>query len=217
MRTNIIKVFGLIGLALFLASAAHADGTTANMLFTGANGANDGQYYVSPYSGTMNGAPVTLFCDDLLHEVYVGETWTANVTNLGTAIGAKNFSNTRFGSGISAANATVLYEEVAWLVTQFTPADQSQWVNIQHALWDLTDSAVPYTDSAAWTWYLDAKEINNYGGINANNFLIVTDQNFKYSGSVQEFIVQTPEPSSLVLLVSAMLGMMLLVIRRGRI
>jgi len=42
--------------------------------------------YVSPYYGTMNGAPVTLFCDDVLHEVNFGQTWTANVTNLGTAI-----------------------------------------------------------------------------------------------------------------------------------
>jgi hypothetical protein len=61
---------------------------------------------------------------------------------------------------------------------------------------------------------------SNYGSINPNNFLIVSDVNLTGSGSVQEFIVETtstPEPSSLVLLVSGMLAMMLIVIRRGRI
>lgn len=219
MRTNIVRFLGLIGLGLVLACAAHAD--TAQMVFTGPNpaGVNDGTYYVSPYFGTMNGTTVTLFCDDVLHEVYSGEKWTANVTNLGTAISTVNgFANTRFGSGISATNATILYEEVAWLVTQFTPTDQNQWVSIQHAIWDLTDPGASYTDTGKWlTW---AEESQNYGSINPNNFLIVSDVNLKGSGSVQEFFVETvatPEPSSLVLLVSGMLAMMLVVIRRGRV
>jgi hypothetical protein len=220
MQTNIVRFLGLIGLGLILACAAHAD--TAQMVFTGPNsaGINDGTYYVSPYSGTMNGVTVTLFCDDVLHEVYSGEKWTANVTNLGTAISTLNgFANTRFGSGISAANATILYEEVAWLVTQFTPTDQNQWVNIQHALWDLTDPGA-YGGSATLSWLDSAEMASNYGSINPNNFLIVSDVNLTGSGSVQEFIVETtstPEPSSLVLLVSGMLAMMLIVIRRGRI
>jgi len=216
MRNNFFKVLGLVGLALFLACTAHADGTPVNMVFTGVNGAQDGQYYVSPYYGTMNGTPVTLFCDDVLHEVNFGQTWTANVTNLGTAISTSNFSNTRFGSGISAANATILYEEVAWLVSQFTPADQNQWVSIQHALWDLTDPSAGYTDVG--TWLSNAELASNYTTVNPSDFLIVTNVGLNASGAtqVQEFIVQTPEPSSLALLVSGMLALMLLVIRRGR-
>jgi len=192
------------------------------MVFTGPNpaGVNDGTYYVSPYYGTMNGATVTLFCDDVLHEVYSGEKWTANVTNLGTAITTVNgFANTRFGSGISGTNATILYEEVAWLVTQFTPTDQNQWVSIQHAIWDLTDPGA-YGGSGTLSWLSAAEKSSNYDSINPNNFLIVSDVNLNGSGSVQEFFVETvatPEPSSLVLLVSGMLAMMLVVIRRGRV
>jgi hypothetical protein len=38
--------------------------------FQNVNGANDGQYYVSPYLGTLNGQTVRLFChDDILNEV----------------------------------------------------------------------------------------------------------------------------------------------------
>jgi hypothetical protein len=61
------------------------------MVFQNVNGTNDGQYYVSPYTGTMNGQMVTLFCDDVLNEVNFGQTWQANVTNLGTAIQNSDF------------------------------------------------------------------------------------------------------------------------------
>src|SRR5271166_3298818 len=99
MRNNFFKVLGLIGVALFLACTAHADGTTT-MQFTGVNGANNGVYYVSPYTGTMNygtaaAQTVGLFCDDINNEVSIGEVWNANVTSLSSS----NFSNTRYGNG----------------------------------------------------------------------------------------------------------------------
>ncbi len=58
---------------------------------------------------------------------------------------------------------------------------------------------------------------SNYTTVNPSNFLIVTNVGLNTSATqVQEFIVRTPEPSSLALLVSGMLALMLLVIRRGR-
>jgi hypothetical protein len=59
---------------LILIPVAHADGGPATMVFKSVNGVNDGQYYVSPYSGTMNGQTVTLFCDDVLNDVNFGQT-----------------------------------------------------------------------------------------------------------------------------------------------
>jgi hypothetical protein len=66
---------------------------------------------VSPYVGTMNGQTVALFCDGVLHEVNFGETWTANVTNLGAAIATttlttNGFANTRASSGVGSISAT---------------------------------------------------------------------------------------------------------------
>jgi hypothetical protein len=236
MRNNFFKVLGLAGLALFLACTAHADGTQVNMLFQGVNGAQDGQYYVSPYYGTMNGAPVTLFCDDVNNEVTWGQTWTANVTSLAST----SFLNTRYGNGTINANLgstqpQVLYEEAAWLVTQFA-SHPGDYVSLQHALWNLmspknpnagTLSSVGSDGISASQWLAWAEA--DYGQIipDLANFEIVTNipesagcppgtTCLAYSGQVQEFIVQTPEPSSLALLVSGMLALMLLVIRRGR-
>src|SRR5271169_6996088 len=95
-RMRFSTVLGFLAAVLMVAPFAHADGPVT-MVFVGVNGANDGQYYMSPYMGTLNGQPVTLFCDDILNDVNNYQMWSANVTNLGTAVGANNFSQTRFG------------------------------------------------------------------------------------------------------------------------
>src|SRR5271154_6218713 len=112
---NLSKAIWSFALLLLMTPLAHADGTTT-MQFTGVNGANNGVYYVSPYTGTMNdgtaGAQtVSLFCDDINNEVSVGEVWNANVTNLSSS----NFSNTRYGNGsinsnLGGTNPQMLYE-----------------------------------------------------------------------------------------------------------
>jgi hypothetical protein len=99
----------------------------------------------------MNGQTVALFCDGVLHEANFGETWTANVTNLGAAIATttlttNGFANTRASRGSEASVPPQVYEEVTWLVFQFTPAEQHQWVSIQHAIRDLTYPNAKYTD-----------------------------------------------------------------------
>ena len=60
------RLLGLLLVGIFLVPLAYADGPVT-MVFTGVNGANDGQFYVSPYYGTLNGQSVTLFCDDIIN------------------------------------------------------------------------------------------------------------------------------------------------------
>src|SRR5260370_32204957 len=96
------RLLGLLMVGMFLVPFAYADGPVT-MVFTGVNGANDGQYYVSPYSGTMNGQSVTLFCDDIINDVTFGQQWQANVTNLATAVNTSDFSQTRYGSVTGSA------------------------------------------------------------------------------------------------------------------
>jgi hypothetical protein len=213
---------------LLMTTLAHADSTTT-LQFTGVNGANNGVYYVSPYTGTLNygtssAQTVVLFCDDINNEVSMNQVWKANVTSLASG----NFSNTRYGNGsvnpnLGKMSPQVLYEEAAWLVTQFS-SHPGDYVSLQYALWDLMTPTTPtpeptnFANSDGITvtqWLVLAGA--NYHQINPASFEIATNTGtLAYSGQVQEFIVQTPEPATGVLLLFGVVSMFLL-FRRSRL
>lgn len=221
---------GLLAVLLLAAPFAFADGGTVTVEFTGVNGANNGVYYVSPYygvinPGTSNAQGVVLFCDDLKNEVYFGETWAANITNLGTAVGTNNFSNTRYGgvAGSPVLNTpgdspTLAYEEAAWLVTQFA-SNQNDYVNLQYALWDIMNPG-SYSNSDVTNWLNMAAA--NYGSVNPYNFEIITNAGpLSLTGQVQEFIVENtmpaPEPGTLALILSGVLMLVISSFLRSRL
>jgi hypothetical protein len=211
-----VRLLGLLMVGIFLAPFAYADGPVT-MVFGTVNGANDGQYYVGPYYGTMSGQSVTLFCDDIINEVNFGQTWYANVTNLGTAVNTNNFSQTRYGSVTGSAvlgNPALAYEEGAWLTTQFT-SNPGHLVNLQYALWDIMNPGARGNGNLdVQNWLLLASL--NYGTINLDNFEIVTNCGpLGLTGQVQEFIVPTPEPGTLALLICGMLAACAGLMRRG--
>jgi PEP-CTERM motif-containing protein len=204
---RIVSLVLVFAAAALIAPLAQAD-ATVNMVFVGVNGVNDGQFYVSPYNGTMNGQGVTLFCDDVINEVTFWQTWTANLTNLAS----DDFSNTRYGTFVptGVTDVHVLYEKAAWLTTQFAshPLD---YVNLQYALWDLMNPGT-YSGTGVQGWLDQAA--TNYGTIDPGNFAVVTNLGpLALRGQVQEFIVQTPEPGTLLLLLCG-LGTMTLLARR---
>lgn len=212
------RILGALAAVLFFLPLAKAD-SSVNMVFTGVNGVNDGQFYVSPYTGTMNGQTVTLFCDDIINEVNFGQTWKANVTNLATAVNTSNFSQTRYGGVSTSAvfsTPALAYEEAAWLVSQFA-SNPGDLVNLQYALWDIMNpGARGNGNSDVQNWLLLASQ--DYGQINLNNFEIVTNCGpLTLTGQVQEFIVQTPEPGTLALLICGMLALCVRVLRRGQL
>ena len=220
-------------LAALLVSTPFAQADSTTMQFTGVNGANNGVYYVSPYSGTMNygtsGAQsVVLFCVDINNEVSFNQVWTANVTSLASG----NFSNTRYGNplvntGLStnpyASSAAMLYQEAAWLVTQFS-SHPRDYVSLQYALWNLMS---PNNPTAGSLTFANSDQITvanwlalaaaGYATINPANFEILTNTTntgpLAYSGQVQEFMVMTPEPATF-LLVLVGVGSMFLFLRR---
>jgi hypothetical protein len=202
---------------------AHADGTPVTMVFTRVNGANDAQFYVSPYNGTMNGLSVVLFCDDVLNEVSYWQTWQANVTNLGTALNTNNFSHTRYG-GVSSSlvfgNPGLAYQEVAWLSRQFA-SNPGSYVDLRYALWFLMNPNLTNNDTAGAQGWLNLAA-QNYGSIDPSNLSIVTNTStdghpLARRGQVQEFIVQTPEPGTLALLVCGMFVLALRTLRRRQL
>jgi len=215
-----LRALWLLAALMILTPLAQADGTTT-MEFTGVNGANNGVYYVSPYTGIMNyqtssAQTVGLFCDDINNEVSFNQVWNANVTSLASG----SFSNTRYGNGsvnthLGSVIPQTLYEEAAWLVTQFA-SHSGDYVSLQYALWDLmTPGAEPTNfanvDGTTVAQWLDLAA-HNYGQINTANFIIITNTGtLAYTGQVQEFIVQTPEPATAVLLLIGVVLIFLLI------
>jgi hypothetical protein len=228
------RVMWVLAAVFFITPLAHADGTTT-MQFTGVNGANNGVYYVSPYAGTMNygtsiAQSVVLFCVDVNNEVSIGQVWNANVTSLATAASSGDFNNTRYGNplvnaGLGAnpygSSAAMLYEEAAWLVTQFG-SHPGDYVSLQYALWNLMS---PTNSSAGSLGFVGSDGITvgqwlalaaaGYKDINLADFQIVTNAGpLGYTGQVQEFVVATPEPATILLLLVGIGAMFLYVARR---
>jgi hypothetical protein len=90
-------------------------------------------------------------------------------------------------------------------------------VNLQYALWDIMNPLSRGNSNLdVQNWLMLASE--NYGTINLSNFEIVTNCGpLTLTGQVQEFIVQTPEPGTLALLICGMLAVCAWLMRRGQL
>ena len=164
-----------------------------------------GGVYVGPYNFTSGGQSLQLVCDTFQNDVYPPETWTANVTTMGSGSGL-------FGSTSSGTSSTN-YQEAAWLVQQmFSNLGNAQTVaDIQWAVWDIFDSGTcntgvsncdPYGspgDQSNIAWWIAAAEKNSGGG-NYSDVMIYTPENGwpTKDGVPQEYlgIISTPEPST---------------------
>jgi hypothetical protein len=188
-----------------------------SMTLTGA-GSNGvlGNVYIGPYVATIGGVKnVQAICDDFVHDTFLQESWTANVSSLPN---------------------TQQYEQAAWLTLQLlnsTSAPCNGGTNcagdIQYALWQLMDPTAPqgqltpfdYLNSkgltadlgSAQTFLTNSGLSANYSGIDYSRFSLYTPivNNPSYpitctpspcaSAPPQNFIVvRTPEPPSLAIL-----------------
>ncbi|HET9440316.1 MAG TPA: hypothetical protein VFO52_09100, partial [Longimicrobiales bacterium] len=160
-------------------------------------------YYVGPYLGAYGPGfsnEIVLNCVDFFHEITIGQTWTANLTNLGSG----DLSTTRFGAEFS--NSAARYRQAAYLTTQYAGRTNTQIAQIQATIWRLFDNN-PYASppSPGTDYWLNLAR-NNYQSIDANRVTVITDVNRQLASSAQEFIHYqvTPEPATMIMLGSGL-------------
>jgi hypothetical protein len=173
---------------------------------SGLGGPAQGVYYY-PYQLIVNGQTVTVACDDYDNEVYLNEKWNASVNTFA------DLSSTLYGSG-----AKTQYQEAAWLYTQFLPTPPlSDNVNaaINWAIWDIMDPDTPGfntgnpTSNTSSTYWVNLANSQNLSSFNFSDFVIYTPVNNWPSGDgmPQEYIGEVPEPGTVVLLLTGLLGL----------
>jgi len=119
---------------------------------------------LGPYTGTLGGQTVALYCDDFNTHVSPGDSYTVNTTLVSSILASPSsytntvrFDGTASKDGIALPSGTNIYQEVAWLLTQEThyvqPSGSSNQAGtvqdaIQDAIWSLTESDSASTSNA---------------------------------------------------------------------
>lgn len=220
---------------LALSTAAFADTLVVGGTVTGATltiqDTTIGQVtaYIDPYHGTLDGQSVFLFCVDPNHfdnsnpngyavtispdGVGSSTLQALNVAKAGVAPQTGGISGAAIAAGFSNANVSQLYGGLAWLSEQLENSNNTlTQQELQAAIWQLGDYTNSFSvvnppagfSNSAVISFEDQAEANAL----SSGFEVVTDSSEvanKLSAG-QEYIVLTPEPSSVLLSLSGLFG-----------
>ena len=216
MMRHRVAVLALSAASLFAAAPASAQatgtvvltdpGSITNTRVTGTEAGHIygvGSFYVSPYIGSLDGQQVFLYCVDFTHNASPGDSWGVNITSLGADFTG---STTRF-------NNAGAYRQAAWMITH---ASGYSTEDVQDAIWKLfypqlwaenADGTPVNSEFAMAASLLSASQLQAQALDDFSYVRILTDNTpDPVMGEKQEFLIVTPEPATLVLLATGLLG-----------